>query len=83
MSKQPPTAPTASAVDLCPTVGRPGTGSLPSTIAPPQSPSIGGAAVGAGGGCLDSRWLIGCFEFALSDSISVYIGPSSEGWLVG
>ena len=39
MSKQPPPAPTASAVGPCPTViqivGRPGTGSLPSTIAPP------------------------------------------------
>ena len=37
MSKQPPSAPTASAVGSCPTViqivGRPGTGSLPSTIA--------------------------------------------------
>ena len=42
MSKQPPPAPTASAVDPCPTViqivGRPGTGSLPSTIAPPDHP---------------------------------------------
>ena len=40
MSKQPPTAPTASAVGPCPTViqivGRPGTGSLPSTFAPPD-----------------------------------------------
>ena len=38
MSKQPPPAPTASAVGPCPTiiqiVGRPGTGSLLSTIAP-------------------------------------------------
>ena len=42
MSKQPPPAPTASAVGPCPTViqieGRPGTGSLPSTIAPPDRP---------------------------------------------
>ena len=42
MSKQPPTAATASAVGPCPTViqivGRPGTGSLPSTIAPPDHP---------------------------------------------
>ena len=42
MSKQPPSAPTASAVGPCPTeiqiVGRPGTGSLPSTIAPPDHP---------------------------------------------
>ena len=42
MSKQPPPAPTASAVGPCPTViqivGRPGTGSLPGTIAPPNHP---------------------------------------------
>ena len=42
LSKQPPPAPTASAVGPCPTViqivGRPGTGSLPSTIAPPDHP---------------------------------------------
>ena len=39
MSKQTPPAPTASAVGPCPTiiqiVGRPGTGSVPITIAPP------------------------------------------------
>ena len=44
MSKQPPPAPTASAIGPCPTViqivGRPGTGSLPSTIAPPDHPPI-------------------------------------------
>ena len=44
MSKQPPPAPTASAVGPCPTViqtvGRPGTGSLPSTFAPPNHPPI-------------------------------------------
>ena len=42
MSKQPPPAPTASAVGTCPTViqivGRPGTESLPSTTAPPDLP---------------------------------------------
>ena len=42
MSKQPPPAPTESAIDPCPTfiqnVGRPGTGSLPRTIAPPDHP---------------------------------------------
>ena len=42
MSKQPTSAPTASAVGPCPTViqivGRPGTGSLPSTIATPATP---------------------------------------------
>ena len=40
MSKPPPPAPTAGAIGPCPTVikivGRPGTGSLPSTIAPPD-----------------------------------------------
>ena len=43
MSKQTPPAPTTIAVGPCPTViqieGRPGTGSLPSTIAPPDHPS--------------------------------------------
>ena len=42
MSKPPPPAPTARAVGPCPTVikivGRPGTGSLPSTFAPPDHP---------------------------------------------
>ena len=42
MSNQPPPAPTASAIGPCPTiiqiVGRPGTGSLPRTIAPPDHP---------------------------------------------
>ena len=42
MSKQLPPASTVSAVGPCPTViqivGRPGTGSLPSTIAPPDHP---------------------------------------------
>ena len=42
MSKPPPPAPTASAIGPCPTVikivGRPGTGSLPNTIAPPDHP---------------------------------------------
>ena len=42
MSKPPPPAPTANAIGPCPTeikiVGRPGTGSLPSTIAPPDHP---------------------------------------------
>ena len=46
MSKQPQPAPTASAVGPCPTViqivGRPGTGSLPSTIAPPDHPDFSG-----------------------------------------
>ena len=42
MTKPPPPASTASAIGPCPTiiqiVGRPGTGSLPSTIAPPDHP---------------------------------------------
>ena len=41
-----PPAPTASAVGPCPTViqivGRPGTGSLPSTIPPPDHPVCSG-----------------------------------------
>ena len=45
MSKLPPPAPTASAIGPCPTiiqnVGRPGTGSLPRTFAPPDHPSQG------------------------------------------
>ena len=44
MSKQPPPAPTASAKGPCPTiiqtVGRPGTGSLPRPIAPPDHPRM-------------------------------------------
>ena len=44
MSKPPPPAPTASAIGPSPTVikivGRPGTGSLPSTIAPPDHPRL-------------------------------------------
>ena len=44
MSKQPPPAPTASAGGPCPIiiqiVGRPGTGSLPRTIAPPDHPRL-------------------------------------------
>ena len=44
MSKPTPPAPTASAVGPCPTliqyVGHPGTGSLPSTIAPPTTHSF-------------------------------------------
>ena len=44
MSKQPPSAPTASAIGPCPTiiqiVGRPGTGSLPRTIALPDTPGM-------------------------------------------
>ena len=43
MSKQPPPVLTASAIGPCPTViqivRRPGTGSLPSTIAPPDHPT--------------------------------------------
>ena len=42
MSKQPPPAPSASAIGPCPTtiqiVGRPGTGSLPRSIAPSDHP---------------------------------------------
>ena len=42
--KPPPPAPTASAIGPCPTViqivGRPGTGSLPSTIVAPDHPLV-------------------------------------------
>ena len=43
--KTSPPVPTTSAVGPCPTIlakliGRPGTGSLPSTIAPPNHPSV-------------------------------------------
>ena len=45
MSEQPPPAPTASAVGPCSSeilfVGRPGSGRLPSTIAPPDHPMVG------------------------------------------
>ena len=44
MSKQPQPAPTASAIGSCPTmiqiVGRPGTESLPRTIASPDHPDF-------------------------------------------
>ena len=43
MSKQPPPAPTALALLLSKFVGRPGTGSLPSTIAPPGHPRLYGS----------------------------------------
>ena len=50
MSKPPPPAPTASALGPCPTVikivGRPGTGSLPSTIAPPDHPTVAMKLIG-------------------------------------
>ena len=48
VQKKNPPAPAASAVGPCPTViqivGRPGTGSLPSTIAPPDHPGLSGGA---------------------------------------
>ena len=44
MSKQPPRAPAANAVGPCPAlikiVGRPGSGSLPRTITPPNHPLL-------------------------------------------
>ena len=41
MSKEPPTAPTASTIGPCPTVIQiVGTGSLPSIIAPPDHPQV-------------------------------------------
>ena len=45
MYKEPPPEPTASAIGPCPTliqtVGRPGSGGLPRTIAPPDHPTEG------------------------------------------
>ena len=69
MSKQLPPAPTASAVGPCPTliqiVGRPDTGSLPSTIAPPNHPQRPFETVFRSiSGRLPKRgriWLVGCF----------------------
>ena len=62
MSKQPPPAPTASAEGPCPTViktvRRPGTGSLPSTFAPPDHPRRTKIKVPPWDG-----WLVGCFGF--------------------
>ena len=101
MSKQPPPAPTASAVGPRPTeiqiVGRPDTGSLPSNIAspdhtgfdqlPPTScinvPSFITLALILSEKRsltrkLDINWLVVLGLAALSDSISVYIGPSSR-----
>ena len=52
MSKKTPPAPTASAAGPCPTViqivGRPGTGSLPSTFAPPDHPPQHSILIGCG-----------------------------------
>ena len=59
MSKPPPPAPTASAIGPCPTVikivGRPGTGSLPSTIAPPDHLCVGGRELGGGVGAREEE----------------------------
>ena len=49
MSKQHPPAPATSAIGPWPSiiqiVGRPGTGSLPRTIAPPDHPTDGGVRI--------------------------------------
>ena len=62
MSKQPPPAPTASAIGPCPTiikiVGRPGTGSLPRTIAAPDHPPHHLMTL-----IFVPIWLVGCFGF--------------------
>ena len=86
MSKQPPPAPAASALGPCPTliqsVGRPGTGSLPSTIAPPDHPlwaqrSIRSLAM------LKILDLAGCntYVFGLFRYFSCHLGFGI--WLVG
>ena len=69
MSKQPPPAPTTSAVGPCPTViqivGRPGTGSLPSTIAPPDH-SLLGSKVKLIGSLVISIFLYACESWTLT-----------------
>ena len=69
MSKQPPPAPTTSAVGPCPTViqivGRPGTGSLPSTIAPPDHPLLG-SKVKLIGSLVISIFLYACESWTLT-----------------
>ena len=61
MSKPPPPAPTASAIGPCPTViqivGRPGTGSFPSTIAPPDHPPLS-----LGDGPMWTKYCLGVVE---------------------
>ena len=67
-TKQPPPAPSASAVGPCPTViqsvGRLGTGSLSSTIAPPNRPRgmAGSHHPTAPGGSRVVRWSWGNFQ---------------------
>ena len=72
MSKQPQPAPTASAVGPCPTVikivGLPGTGSLPSTFAPPVGPRLQKVRVG---GCLDFFFS----QLSFPSSFSLSLGP--------
>ena len=71
MSKPPPPAPTASAIGPCPTVikivGRPGTGSLPRTIAPPDHPRKGRRNEG---------WLVGCL--GLNGPLRQYLSISGR-----
>ena len=93
MSKQPPPAPTASAIGPCPAVikivGCPGTGSLPSTIAPPDHPlfvwnlpkkSIRWSTTQHLAVCQICCWLVVLGLTALWDNISVYI---RRGWSGG
>ena len=62
MSKQPPPAPTASAVSPCPTniqiVGRPGTGRLPRAIASPD---------------LYGKWLFSWLSLVMSLMVSYFV----------
>ena len=76
MSKPPPPAPTASAIGPCPTVikvvGCPGTGSLPSTIAPPDHLSklkMGGGGGGGEGGGGEGRARVSEFFFTLNPNL--------------
>ena len=90
MSKQPPPAPTASAVGPCPTViktvGRPGTGSLPSTFAPPDHPrwcdgTRPTSSIGVGGAMVLGKLLAPGRPTTLDNSRArAYCAYSRCGW---
>ena len=87
MSKQPPSAPTASAVGPCPTLfqtsrgwsggakvlGKLSVPGRPTTLDDSRARAYFVLAVGAGGGCLDIFSLVYLFSF--SSSLSLGDGP--------